>query len=247
MAVTSNIGDKIGDGGIAEVFARDNKAIKLYKPHVPKSEAFYEALINTIIESTGLPVPKVFSVHQVSDRWAMEMELLDGSILSKLIKQQPADTATYLDTMIDMHMRIHNIKDLPIIFSQKQKIESRIRNVSILSVSQKENLISELKNMPDGNCLCHGDYHYNNLIMNNGRVFIIDWVDATIGNPAADVCRTYMLFKIYAPGIADTYIEKYSNNTDVSIDEIKVWLPFVAASRLSEGKDEEIEQLLKWI
>lgn len=244
MVVMSNIGEKIGDGAVAEVYVRDGRAIKLYKRHISKQEAFYEAFISTAVETTGLSVPKIFGVLQIDNSWALEMELLDGCVLSKLIEQQPSDIDKYLDIMVYVQIEIHRILNLPPLLSQRQKIERRIKNASVLSINQREELISELLKMPDKKCLCHGDYHFNNLLISNGKVFIIDWVDAAIGDPAADVCRTYMLFKIYAAGIADAYIERYSYKSGIPISAIKAWLPFITAARLAENKSNETEQLL---
>jgi len=43
-----------------------------------------------------------------------------------------------------------------------------------------------LRELPDGEALCHGDFHPRNVIVDGDELTIIDWVDASSGPPAAD-------------------------------------------------------------
>jgi aminoglycoside phosphotransferase (APT) family kinase protein len=51
-----------------------------------------------------------------------------------------------------------------------------------------------LEQQPGGHSLCHGDFHPGNVVLSARGPVIIDWNDATLGPPAADVARTQMLF-----------------------------------------------------
>ena len=43
------------------------------------------------------------------------------------------------------------------------------------------------------------DFHPKNLLGSLSHAKIIDWLDACQGDPAADVCRSYLLVSLYAP------------------------------------------------
>jgi len=73
---------------------------------------------------------------------------------------------------------------------------------------------------------------------------IVDWLDACSGNPAADVCRTYLLMRRVLPAIAEAYVVTYAKTAGLTPDEIFDWLPVIAAARLAEGVPEETEDLL---
>ncbi len=73
---------------------------------------------------------------------------------------------------------------------------------------------------------------------------IVDWLDACSGNPAADVCRTYLLMRRVLPEIAEAYVVIYAKAANLSPDEIFTWLPVIAAARLAENVSEENEDLL---
>ena len=57
-----------------------------------------------------------------------------------------------------------------------------------------EKLMNLLYEQPDIDALCHNDFHSMNLIMRDTGPCIIDWSDATSGDPYSDVARTYMMF-----------------------------------------------------
>ncbi|MFC2013409.1 phosphotransferase family protein [Chloroflexota bacterium] len=51
----------------------------------------------------------------------------------------------------------------------------------------KEVVLEALEQLPDGSAVCHGDFHPRNIIISSRGPVIIDWANATQGNPLADV------------------------------------------------------------
>jgi hypothetical protein len=45
---------------------------------------------------------------------------------------------------------------------------------------------------------------------------VIDWPDASRGDPSADVCRSYLLLKLHAEEIADPYLAAYCRITHMN-------------------------------
>ena len=78
---------------------------------------------------------------------------------------------------------------------------------------------------------------------------IIDWIDASIGSPLADVARTSILaqgmveaepqfsqFQRFGLRIMHAvYLRRYFHLHPGGEDEYRRWLPIVAAGRLNEG------------
>ena len=73
---------------------------------------------------------------------------------------------------------------------------------------------------------------------------VVDWLDASRGDPAADVCRSYVLMKPSYPELASAYLAIYSELSGVGKERILRGLPFVAAARLAEGVPPEVDQLM---
>ena len=111
--------------------------------------------------------------------------------------------------------------------------------------------------MPAGDRLCHGDFHPGNIMVLKQGEMIIDWIDAAIGNPLADIARTTVIFlgaiaahQIKQPFMKfilhlfhDLYIHNYFSIRPGGENQYRQWLPIVAAARLSEN----IPELEKWL
>jgi Ser/Thr protein kinase RdoA (MazF antagonist) len=121
----------------------------------------------------------------------------------------------------------------------KQKLAGRIDSAAQLTRDLRSELLQRLAAMPGGDRLCHGDFHPFNVLGLDEHARIIDWLDATRGEPAADVCRSYVLISGYDPGVAAAYVDAYG----IERAQIDAWLPLVAAARLSENVPDEVERL----
>jgi thiamine kinase-like enzyme len=97
--------------------------------------------------------------------------------------------------------------------------------------------------MPDGDRLCHGDFHPINVLGEVSRPVVIDWPDARRGDPAADVCRSYLLLRLHAADIAEPYLDAYCRISNVTWEKVLNWLPWVAAARLAEDIPDECDRL----
>ena len=124
----------------------------------------------------------------------------------------------------------------------------------------KETLLDVLEQLPDGNALCHSDFHPENIIISARGPIIIDWLTAKRGSPMADVARTSLVLRVGAPpGIGavlrrlmllgaslmnSVYLKRYAKFESFSREQMNRWLPLLAAARLAEAIPEEKKQLL---
>jgi aminoglycoside phosphotransferase (APT) family kinase protein len=102
--------------------------------------------------------------------------------------------------------------------------------------------------MPKHVKVCHGDFEPSNIIIDNqGNPYILDWSHATQGNASADVARTYLLFLLNQPELADRYLKLFCAKSNTAKQYVQHWLPIVAASQMIKGEQEEKEFLMKWV
>jgi len=111
--------------------------------------------------------------------------------------------------------------------------------------------------MQTGNRLCHGDFHPGNLMVSGQDIIIIDWIDASSGNPLADLARTTIIFqgavetrqipnpwqRIMIRILHSRYLRDYFTLQPGGEGEYTRWLSIIAAARLSEG----ISELETWL
>lgn len=116
-----------------------------------------------------------------------------------------------------------------------------------------------LTDLPDGDRLCHGDYHPANVLLTPAGPRVIDWAGATRGDPTADVCRTRLLIELgevpdHAPVLVRrleragrslllrSYLRAYGRPDPGLMDG---WQRVIAITRLAEGIDAEREPLMR--
>ena len=242
----NKLGRLLGSGKEAEVYEHGELALKLYKAMASKSSAFREAAILAVVEPFALPTPKVSEVGQYGDRWGFVMTRAHGPSFADAITADPALIPDYLQEMVRLHRQVHDQPGttLP---GLKARLTSNIRQTTRLGAVYQERLLGGLEAMPDGKELCHGDFHPWNFIGSPGQAVVVDWLDACRGNPAADVCRTYVLMCRAVPEIAAAYVETYARASGCRTGDIFAWLPFVAAARLAEGVPSEEDQLMRMV
>jgi tRNA A-37 threonylcarbamoyl transferase component Bud32 len=236
----------IGTGARATVYRSGEYAIKLYNEGYDRTAVFYEALINSIVEGTKLHIPSVHEVLNINNQMALSMDYLKGISLMDCIINDMENATRYVDDMVKLQIDIHSRKVwLP--FSLKDRLRRKIASNQDLRDEKKNVILESLDKLPDDNALCHGDFHGYNILSCHGQYWIIDWVDSTSGCADGDACRTYMIYLFYAPELADLYLKSYCKHSGKEKGQILMWLPVIAAARLSENIPKEKEKIMQLI
>jgi aminoglycoside phosphotransferase (APT) family kinase protein len=129
----------------------------------------------------------------------------------------------------------------------RARLQADIRTTAILGPERRRLLLDGLAALPEGDRLCHGDFHPWNIMGSPGQPILVDWVDACCGEPAADVCRSYVLMSPHLPDLASAYVDRYAAASSASRDSILRWLPVVAAARLAEDVPDEVDSLMAMV
>ncbi len=233
----------IGSGAEADVYLFENKAVKVFKYGRPITDIRYEADLQGRAYRAGLPVPAIYDTCEIDGKAAIIMEHVKGKTIGGIMLENMDKAPYYLEISVDLQIKVHkvNADGFP---CQKEKLKNNIISASYLEESQKHKLLCLLQNLESGSSLCHGDFHILNLLQTSDDVKIIDWVCASSGSSASDVCRTYLLYLLYRSEIAETYLDIYCSKSSLSKQEILAWLPVVAGARLNENVTEADIRLL---
>ena len=242
----AELGKLLGKGKEAEVFLYGDHVLKLYKATAPKTSAFREAANLAIAERLGLPAPVALGVQSMENRWGVAMTLAAGESFGAAIMREPAQSSAYLVSMARLQFRIHAHAVVELA-SMKARLSANIGRSAMLGPILQRRLLDALSELPDGDMLCHGDFHPWNILGPADDAIVVDWLDACQGNPAADVCRTYVLMRHSVPDLAAAYVETYGWMANEETDDTFAWLPVVAAARLAEGVPHEVDELMELV
>jgi hypothetical protein len=251
--MSDTVGRLLAAGNVAEVFEWGSHVVKLYRSPAAKPAAFREAAIHAAVEAMGIPVPAVWGVRQIGSRWGVVFDRVRQASFAEQMRGDPIAVPRYLEKLAQLHTFIHS-RLAPQLGSLKIRLATRIARTQLLDEPRKQVMLGLLADMPEGDRLCHGDFHPINVLGEVSRPVVIDWPDACRGDPAADVCRSYLLLKLHAEEIAEPYLEAYCRINDepessainkMTRQAILDWLPYVAAARLAEDVPDDFDRLLK--
>jgi len=258
-------GKLIGQGRTAEIFEiNEDKIVKLFRPDFPLPLIENEFKITKSLINKKLPIPGVFELLKIEDRFGIVYEKIIGTTMMNIISTKPWRIKSEAKRLAELHKSIQvNVnEDIP---NQDFRIKKNIQETDYLNNNIKAKLIDYIDKLPKGEILCHGDFHPDNIIISKNKVFVIDWMAATYGNPLSDVARTSIIFKF---GIVpehessiksiiinyirkryyNEYIQHYLRISGQRKELIEQWEAPIAAARLVETIPlKEKEMLLKFV
>lgn len=246
-AIEVTLGQRLGAGLVAEVFEWGSDVIKLYQPGHGKEQAFREAATLAMLEHGPLPVPRVRCVLETGGRWGVVMSRAPGRPIATEMLDHPDQAPAMLDAVVGLQVRIHR-EAAPFLPRLRDRLRRSIGRAAQLSVAEAAAMSQRLETLPDGDRLCHGDFHPFNVMGMEEASVIIDWLDASQGAPEADACRSYLLLLHHSADVASTYLDAYMRLTGSKRAAIVAWLPVLAAARLAEqvpGEDARLIELVR--
>lgn len=253
------LGELIGKGRTAELYRVGNgNVVKLFHESYAHDAIEREYKTSMTITETRLSVPRVIEKIQLNDRLGIVYEFIEGKTMLETMQVKPLTFVSLARQLAEEHARIHlcTAEHLPL---QRPILRKSIERAKLpQQLTQK--VLSAASNLPDGEMLCHGDFHPDNIILGSHRAVIIDWNDATIGHPLADVARTSLIlttaaapstglsqviFGCYRRVFHDAYLSHYVQLTGSSRSEIEQWRIPIAAARIAENVPGERQNLLR--
>lgn len=235
--------DPFATGNTAKIYVSDGAVTKVFSDaDFPTVEL--EASKQRAAHAMGLPVPAVIEVTEVDGKPALVMEYVPGRTMLEAIGDDLGLLPRYLTKSIKIQRAMHSTSAVGLLVMEV-KLERQVHEATGVPDERKAELIAELADLGSQASVCHGDFHLQNLIVNGDDVTIIDWMDATAGDPALDVCRSYVLYDSMSDVAAGMYLQEYCSQTGLPPEDVLRWVPVIAAARLSEQlNDGERQRLL---
>ena len=221
--------------------------LKIFGPEYKVSAILNEAMNEARAAETGLPVAKVIEVMKLRDHWCIRREWIEGETLADVMEKDKKNLAKYLRQFVAIQCEIFT-KTSDRMGNLADKLDKQISASPVEKVTRYD-LHMKLQSFPRGTALCHGDFNPTNVIITpKGDWRVIDWSHVRLGDPCADVARTYLLFWLSGHvAAAEKYMELACDALKVPLHEVQKWLPIVAAAESSrEQTPKNRELLLHW-
>ena len=255
---TVPLNNPITRGRTADVFDWDDGYIlKLFHNWFSIEDIEYELKIARAVHASGVKTPGVHELVHVEGRNGLVYERAEGESMLRKFQRKPWMLFTYARILARLHTQMHDSvldADIP---DQRGRLQYKLNRAEALPTPLKTTLLNSLHSLPDGDRVCHGDFHPDNVLLNGSDATIIDWIDASRGEPLADVARTSVILlgaatssqvvnpflRLFVRMFHSAYLREYFRLRPHGLNEYHRWLPIIAGARLSEG----IPEIEKWL
>lgn len=252
------LGAKLADGRTAEVFAwGDDQVLKLYRTGWRRQTVEFEYRQALASQQTGYRVPLVDRVVELDGRAGIIYQRVEGSTMLASLWQKVWRFPQFSRQMAALHAEMH-ARQAQGLEPAHERLAGKIAAVEAFTPAEKKALQTRLFRLPREEKLLHGDFHPDNILMTPNGPVIIDWIDATVGHPLADVARSAVILRFGLPPeermgrflvgcMRRIYLREYFRRSSFPRAALEPWLLVVAAGRLSEQIPHERAELLAFV
>ena len=187
----------LGEGSNGVVYRYDPEiVVKVYRNANALNEIKRERQLARTALILGIPTAIPFDVVRVGDSYGSVFELLNAKSFSKLIAAEPENKDKYITEFVDLLKRIHSTEVSPEDMEDMKAVAIGWAEflADYLPREQSDKLLALIRAVPDRHTMIHGDYHTNNVEMQNGEVLLIDMDTLSYGHPVFELASMFLGF-----------------------------------------------------
>lgn len=255
----TSLGSPIASGRTAEIYAWKNDCIlKLIRPGFPAGLADQEWMHALYAWKLGASAPRPVQLLEVEGRRGVVFHRIDGLSLARVMQLAPLRIAQYGRMMGSLHARLHTLS-APQLPSQSERLRHNVQSSALLPEELKPGVLALLEGLPDGETLCHADFHPENILLTPEGPQIIDWESSLRGHPGGDVASTCLVLQVallsvrglngwlvrqFGQRFLRAYLDEYRRLAPANLERLDGWIAVEAASRLEEHRREDWDAML---
>ena len=191
----------IAKGANGAVYRYDDETIvKTYfaKDALPEIKQERENARRAFVLGINTAIP--YGIVRVGDSYGTVTELLNAKSVTKLIRNNPDDLTEAANYYVDMLKSIHAIKveDGTVPDMKETALDWADFVTPHIPEAQAKKLRALIEAVPKQNTLMHGDYHTNNIMVQNGEPLLIDMDTLCMGHPVFELGSMFNAFVGYS-------------------------------------------------
>lgn len=254
---------KVAEGREAEIYAwEDGRVLRLMRSADAKQAVERQAHALRAARAAGVSVPEVHGATEALGRPGLIMERIEGTDLLTLLGSRPWLVWSIGAISGRMHAQLHDVAAPDDLRALRPALRESIASSRLVPAHLAELAVGVLDALPDGDRLCHGDFHPGNIMRTTDGYVLIDWTNAIRGDPTADYARTDLMIRIGEPPPGSPFIVRtlaafgrgilqaayrraYRRHRPIDPALVTHWEVPVAANRLTDNIESERPALLK--
>ena len=190
----------LASGAKGEVYRYDDELIlKVFNNKNTYRDVEQEIALSRKAFIMGIPTAISFGIYAVGDRYGAMYELLDSETVSRLIARNPSRVEYYAAIMADLAHTIHGIH-----VTEEDGFPDgigRLRRYVAGGIEKEDAALAArcnalLDTIAVSDTLTHGDFHTNNVFIQNGEPLLIDLDRLSTGHPMAEISDLYYFYVV---------------------------------------------------
>jgi uncharacterized protein (TIGR02172 family) len=179
----------------------EEKILKLFPKFTCEDFVEKEFKNALLIKDLDFNKAQVYGRYNIKSRLGIIYEYIKGPRLTDLSEEEflkgegkedikkLEDCSFYLSSL---HKKVlkHKIQSSS---SYKDSIRYQISSSTMHTKEEKQEGLKLLNSLPEGENLCHGDFHVGNVIVSGEGPYLIDFADVCKGPPFFDIARCYCM------------------------------------------------------
>ena len=251
VQLTRPLGELVARGTRSSIHSYGVGAVaKVPHPATPdgwiESEAEYAAAARAV----GAPVPELLGIERINGRVVSVWQRARGTSMWELVIAQPKRSAELGRLLADLQRQLFDLAPPLPLPRLRDRLVTKIRAAAAMVDPA---LVRALELVPPASGparLCHGDLHPSNVILSGSAPVIVDWFDASRGDPIADVARTLLtllgdgsMAPLHLQGsdsqtlaaLTDAYLATARSHFRIEPALLERWYAIEAVARVAEG------------
>ena len=178
----------------------DETILKTYfeKDALPEIKQERENARRAFVLGINTAIP--YGIVRVGEGYGTVTELLNATSITKLIRSNPDDMSLAAKYYVDMLKSIHaiEVEDGEVPDMKEVALDWANFVAEYIPEDQAKKLRALIEAVPKNNTLLHGDYHTNNIMVQNGEPLLIDMDTLCMGHPVFELGSMFNAFIGYS-------------------------------------------------
>ena len=164
--------------------------------------------------NTAIP----YGIVRVGDGYGTVTELLNAESITKIIRRSPEDLTEAVNYYVDMLKTIHSIEveDGVVPDMKEIALEWAALASGYLPEELGKKLCNLIKTLPKMNTLLHGDYHTNNIMVQNGEPLLIDMDTLCMGHPVFELASMFNAYIAFGELNSQEITDFFGYSTEIA-------------------------------
>jgi aminoglycoside phosphotransferase (APT) family kinase protein len=249
--MTSLLGEVVARGTRSWIHAYGHGAVaKVPRASTPTGWIYAEAEYAEAARAVGAPVPRLLGIEHINGRAASVWERVEGTPMWQFVVDQPKLSGDLGRLLADIQCALFELVPPVTLPAQRDRLAAKIRRSAATVDASLARALDLLPVPASPPRVCHGDLHPSNVILSRQGPVIVDWFDASRGDPIADVARTSMTLlgdggsgPRHLPGsdgrtlvaLTKAYRSRLQERLELGDDLVARWEAIQAVARMAEG------------